>query len=399
MGILFLLSVDVSFRINIGPLYVHPYFLLFPIALVFVGGNNFLLPARFMGPALVFVSIYFLANFRNASPFSEAIKLTAGIITLVYFANATKNLKAFYLLGMTLIISGVFVSGRVLFLANGFSSTLAGVNALEGLGNKNAQSLYTLPGLFFALHFLYDSIRSKRVFPIILLFGTIMVIVVAAIFTANRSGWLGALVVAVSLLYRVGFDFRIVSFLALISVGATFYISNNASEVVEHKVNQTVEGYSSDEKRMDLLRESMLLGIEYPLIGLGQDALHQELANRVKSYGAPQLDTHNMYGTILGGGGVFCFLAFLIFLLRVVNPKRFMLRKKSREVEYLRLYQSLVFLFLIRGFFTREILYNPNFMAALGIGLGMLLSIHRQNQYAVARSKMPTLQTAHQQVT
>ena len=156
--------------------------------------------------------------------------------------------------------------------------------------------------------------------------------VLAAALSANRSGWLGIFIITV---FGIVHSWRYYSkgYLILFFVLSIVYlglVERYAEDVVDRKVAITREGYVSDYGRQLLIANSLLVGFENPIIGLGKDELHSEMGRRLNlSYA---VDTHNLYGYLLGSGGLLTFATFFLYALSktinltVLSPeKRFLI--------------------------------------------------------------------------
>lgn len=376
LSLLFVLSTSASYRINIGGLLVHIYLMLIPLALSLGKIKLKNMPVKSYNYLLYFLMFYSFASIQNPNPLSEPFKVGASVLTFLIFAQAVHSEKDFEVVSYGFILCAIYVAFKALGKAeSGDVSRLAGVNALEGLGNKNAQSLYTLPGLFILAILLLRSYEQKKIIRMALYSGGIFLLLIGLVLSANRSGWVGAGVIFAFIVARMGISVKTMLIGVMVVLMGYFAVVNFASDIVEHKVNKTTEGYSSDEKREKLLLESMLVGLEHPIMGLGNEGLYRELSRRLKAE-QERLDPHNLYGLLAGGGGLFTFTFFFMFLFSLFRPINYYGRKTLAYLNY-RNAQILMFgfivLYCVRAIFTREILYNPNFMGALGLFYSYLL--------------------------
>lgn len=251
-------------------------------------------------------------------------------------------------------------------------------NPLDEIANKNAFSLYALPAMLLAGYVLIHS-KPPVIFRSVLLFS--MAVTGASIFMGgNRSGWLGVGLI-VALLSWQGRFFRKILFAGAFGLLAYFLIQRfGTTEVFQYKVEQTLEGYQSDTIRRELFMNSLRIGLENPLLGIGPEKLRIELARQVKLVDEPLIDPHNVLAHLIGGSGFLVFFA-LLYLGYILWQKPRLLRIYPREAIQLRsahqLLRMLIILWLIRGLFSREILYNPGFAFGFGFAIGFYLFHYR----------------------
>jgi hypothetical protein len=382
-SLLFVFSISAEFRLNLAGLLVHPYLLLLPIAIVFTGLSLQTFPRATWYYMLLFFVFFSLGSLQNDNPISEILKVGASLATFVFFVQSVKTEKdfrriswGFVAVAVTIGIMG-FVAGES---ATGEGARLSGINVLEGIGNKNAQSLFTLPGLFLAMNLAFYYLRARRWLIAGMIVCCIFFIIVQIFLSANRSGWVGMFVVFLSYLVISGINIRALLLSGLVVIFTYVAIDQYAEDVFERKRTQTVEGYSSDIGRRMLIRESILVGLENPLFGVGFEPLNRQLATRLglNRFGAEQIDTHFLIGYIFGATGIFS-LAFFLLFLKSLCTRRFRWRKANRVLRqsWLMLV-TFVFLFVVRSLFTREILYSPTFVGCMGLLYGYYL-IYRRN--------------------
>lgn len=392
VSLLFVLSTTVQYRVVIAGLFVHAYLLVMPFA-IFIGKiklDN--IPKHTYKLITYFFVFYCLANIPNQNILSEPIKMGASLATMLFFAQSVKTDKDFEFVSYGFIICAIYVAYKAIGLKSDDSVNLSGVNGLEGLGNKNAQSLYTLPGLLLACISLLRKYEEKKIIQVALYGGAIFVLLIGLVLSANRSGWLGAVIIFGFMVIRMGVSFRTILIGCVFVMMGYFAVINFAADLVEHKINKTTDGYSSDTKRQDLIYHSMMLGFEYPILGLGLDRLKKELDQRIQSdHDHGLIDPHNIYGYLLGGCGFFTFGYFFAFFKKMLYPIKKMSLKSPKGIAYNNsriLLLGIMVLFLIRGLFTREILYSPNFMGCIGLMYSYVL--YYLNQFIDEQSEYST---------
>lgn len=392
VALLFVFSTNAGYRLNIAGLLVHPYLFVLPIAWLFGGLNINSLPNAIRVSLFVFFFIFSLACIQNINPLSEVFKVGASLATFVFFAISIRSEKDFRFVAWGVLLCAFVIGVQGLLKGEEVSAggRLSGINVLEGLGNKNAQSLYTLPGIFVGILLLLKYLKERRLFFVAVLSVSLFFILVSMFLSANRSGWLGLMIILVVYVVYLGLGIRSILLLGIFGVLIYFVIERYAFDIVEHKREQTVEGYSSDVGRQRLALMAFEVGLENPVLGVGIDELHREMAYRLKltKFGVEKTDTHILWGYLFGATGIFSLTAFIFFLFSIVK-NRYKTNDQvrntfTRKARWLLI--GFVILFCVRALFSREILYNPTFMCGLGLMLGYyLLTIRLANEPARPR--------------
>jgi hypothetical protein len=374
--LLMVFSFRAEYRINLGGLLVHPYLLALPLAYFFsnVRMNSF--PNKVFVPMALFFFIFSIACLPNSNPLSEMIKVGASLATFLFFSLAVKSEKDFEWLswGLMLIAATIGVLGYLVG-EEVEGDRLSGINVLEGIGNKNAQSLFTLPGVFLGAYLLIKAVAQKRFVKVVTLLALLFFTVISIFLSGNRSGWLGLAIIAFSIFFVIGLKIRTVVVGVLLVLLSYLAVEYYASDIFERKRKQTTEGYSSDEGRQLLMVHSLQVGIEHPILGVGMDELHRQMAQRLKinRFGVKMMDTHFLPGYIIGSSGIIALILFLLFLYRLTNRYGDQPIKDDslRQARYMIIF--FVLLFFTRSLFSREILYSPTFISGLGIVFGHYL--------------------------
>lgn len=379
VALLFILSINAEYRLNLFGLLVHPYLILLPVAWIYGGLNINDLPNGVRMSLLLFLLIFSLACIQNINPLSEIFKVGASLLTFIFFSISIRSEKDFRLVSWAFLFCALTIGIQGLLKGAEVSggARLSGINVLEGLGNKNAQSLFTLPGIFLGILLLLKYLKDRKLIQVLILSSSIFFIMVSVFLSANRSGWLGLLVILVVFVVYLGVGVRSMILLSVFSVLSYFAIENYAIDIVEHKRDQTVEGYSSDEGRQRLALMAFEVGMENPVLGVGMDELHKEMAIRLNmnKYGVEKTDTHILWGYLFGATGIFSIVAFIVFLFSIIKSrslgKDLYSYNAARRARWLLI--GFIVLFCIRAMFSREILYNPTFMGGMGLMLGYYL--------------------------
>lgn len=382
VAFLFTFSINAEFRVSLFGLLVHPYLLLLPIAIFFGKLRYDFLPNNVKVPLYFFVFFFSMACLQNSNPLSEIFKVISALLTLVYFAISIRSEKdfnylcwAFMLCAFAIGIQGFLLGGEI----KG-GGRLEGINALEGLGNKNAQSLYTLPGIFFGVLLILRYVKKRKLVISGIVSIAIFFILVSVFLSANRSGWLGLFIILLSFVAYIGVGVRSILLICTFSLLSYFIIDRYASDIVEHKSEQTLEGYSSDVGRQRLATLAFEMGFENPVMGVGMDELHRQMAYKLglNRLGVEKTDTHILWGYLFGATGIFSLLSFLFFLIAFVKQRFYQGKMQAKAIHQTRtLVIGFVVLFVVRSLFSREILYSPTFMGGLGLIFGYYLFLIR----------------------
>jgi len=381
-------------RVPSGPLEVHANLLAMAPLLLYVlmvRMSNF--PTGALLCVAVFITMYTFSVLAGAayyvSYYQEILKMGGGVATTVGAALCIRSIKDF-----RLAVFGICL-GVVILSFKGFATMTAhiGVNPLE-LSNENGWSLYSLPPVLLGGLLMMDKSIAKwlRVFFAV----SIAIISVAILTSANRSGWLG-LGLIVGLLMVQGNFIRSAILFGIVGVASFFVLTNVFStKMIESQLDETVEGHTADHLRGELFLSSMLVGIENPILGVSPQGLYFELARRVnKHYEGGIVDPHNVVAHLVGGTGLVCSGAFALFAVLLWRrgrgvKKDFFGRDSARLAHrYLKL---LMILWIVRGLFSREILYMPVFAAGMGICIGLCIVeqvwVPAEKQLA-SQAKMP----------
>ena len=352
-------------RLDVGDLLVHPY--LLPIALafpfVFISDAK-RLPRTILNWSILAGTIYAVALFNDPDAISEFAKVSASAVTIITVALVARDERALTLGTLGLALGVAFLSLRGM---SEVESEAVGAMMLD-VGNKNAFSLYALPALLLAGH-VWLSGRTRGLMRVTLM-ATILVTVVGIFSTGNRSGWLGTIMVGFLLMGR-GKSARTLGTLAV--VGSLAYIgltSLSSTAAFERKWEQTVEGNESDGKRLELFLGSMEVALENPVLGAGPEGLAMELARKVDAP-ARKVDSHNVIAYIAGALGIPLLLTFGALGISLWVRVRQNLSVSAREAHGL--LRQMILLWLMRGLFTREVLYTPTFCVGFGLILGLCM--------------------------
>jgi hypothetical protein len=350
-----------------------PIGLAFPFVLLSRGAQ---FPGRVMAGLLAFVSIYAFSVVNGASiELSEIIKIWSTFATITACALLVRS-RADFVAGCLGLAIGVAVLGIPGLRAA--SGTLEGVEVLEG-ANKNTYSLFALPPILLAGYiFLHMPISRLVKWALV---GCAIVALLVIFMSANRSGYVGAALVALMLFWdRRGKGLILVALVGAIVAGWVVYSGN--SKAFERRMKQTSEGTSSDDSRVALILGAVKIALEKPIVGVSPQQLPFHLAREARTNVA--LGAHNVFAHVAAGSGLICFSALLFLGWALWNPTPKDPRWKGRKDDPVRqvrkLIRMMVVLWVIRGMFTNEIHFNICFNICFGLVLGLYILAVQERQ-------------------
>lgn len=378
--ILFLLGLSVALsaykgtRLSFGDFLVHPY-LVFLVLLLAVCGLGSLrrLPRSMRTPMLAFAGIFvvvLLAGGYSSGFLSELAKVIALVATIWVLAVApTKRIDARAgMLGLCAAIAIVSFEAMV-----GHAATAEGVNPFESVGSRTAYSLYALPAMLIAGHMTIDRWTPRVVR---FLFSLCLVVIVIGMFSSgNRSGYLGAVVIAVMLAAR-GRRPRDVVIVVGVGILAFLLLTEYGSILAfQTRFDETLEGETADDFRMEMLDASIAIGEQNPILGIGPQNVRSLLGVQLQVRDET-LDPHNIFGFLWAGGGVPLLATFCWWLVAWLRrPKEFKLDgpASDEEKDGRSLLRMMIILMVVRGLFSQDALNTPGFMIGIGLSAGLML--------------------------
>jgi O-antigen ligase len=382
------LSAFEGARIPVGGLLMHPFLLpagaLFATVAIPRLGR---FPGRILVAMFLFVAFFTVSMLQGGDGLAgEFVKLASLFVTILAMGAAVLVIKDSRPAALGLAI------GIALMSVNGLRQigSSISINPVE-VANKNAYSIYALPALLVAAVFLFQRTSLSRVARALMTLSA-LVIAWTVFSTGNRSGWVGVILIVLIVALRGAGLRKRITLVVLVLAGYVLVSRISGTEIIEQRVEVTENGYSSDTKREDLVITAIQIGIENPLLGISPLLLSRALAHRMHEP-APIVDPHNTIGYIVGGAGMLTFMAF-IFLGWTLCTSRPASRGRPLSPgarQALSLLRNLTILFVFRGMFSRELLYNPAFATAYGLALGEAL-IHGLWR-PMRRSSAPELMT------
>lgn len=362
-------------RIDIAGLRLHLSIVVLALAVPFLRSNMATLQ-RWVLPQMVAFTAMFSVSALIEGSYAEVVKLATFFIALCVTAVAIRSFQDVVAVTIGLVLCALFLGYRN-FQVIGAGAGSYYDETLDGLGNKNAFSLYYLPGILLATW--AWTIKPVQGWLRWAMMASVLFLSLTALIGGNRSGWLGVGIVGLGAL-SWGRSMRVFSAIAITSI--CIYVAFDrviSADVFRERWRQTTEGYSSDELREQLFETSLEIGLENPLLGLGPFGLQAELAHRLIP-NAPNVDPHNAFGAIIGGAGLLAFAAFVWLVVALFRAKP----DGAPDARWLVRWMTV--LWIIRGFFSQETLYSPSFAIGIGTALGYLL----HSATATTRARAPS---------
>jgi hypothetical protein len=372
---LVLASGYTSMRPEVMGLALHPFLvpvaLAFPLVLLARLGE---FPPRVLAALLVFTAMYSFSIVSGSGlPLGEFVKMATTVLTIFVCALLVRRRGDFVAgaLGLSIAIALLTVRGLQQDDASG------GFEGIQG-ANKNSFSLFALPAMLMA-GFIITRLKTVPLWIKGILVACTLPALAATFLSANRSGYLGAVVIGMMLFWdRRGRGMLVIGAIAVVLV---FWMANYADTTVfNERMKQTVEGTHSDEERIAIVFTCAQIALENPIVGVSPTTVGWEIARRAQ-FGHGRrinyLDAHNVFAHVAAASGLICFAALLAMGLTMWNLKpasgRDFAGPDDPARQALTLMRMMLVLWVIRGMFTREILYNPACNIALGLCIGLFI--------------------------
>jgi hypothetical protein len=367
-GLLLAASAFRAVRFEVGPLLFQPYLIGVGVLVLTVGFGRLRRLPPFLLPAMTaFLLIYAVSALQGSGFVAEVVKVGIFFATIAFVAVGVRTHADVVLAVLAVSVAIAVLSVHGLLRP---SAPLEGINVLPGVANRNGFSIYALPMLLLAGTFILHSALAPRVR--LALTVCVLLTVVAIFSTANRSGYLGVVFVAVVLAARHR-RLRDVVVLVVIGVFVVWGLQGfGSTEAFDYRLEQTRVGYNSDRLRSEAFREAIRVGLAHPALGVGPQRLPDELAGKV-GFRGDAIDSHNVVGHVVGGAGFLAFGALVVLLGLLCLPPRGRRLTMNAEGIGHGLLRSMIALWLLRGMFSREVLYSPAFSIALGLAVGMCI--------------------------
>jgi hypothetical protein len=251
-----------------------------------------------------------------------------------------------------------------------------GINPFSGVSNENGFSVYAVPALLLAGHYLLDKETPQRARTIFL--GSAGLILVATFSTPNRSGFVGVVAVVLLLVARGRSARDVVALTVLGMVMYWGFMTFGDTSALDSELNGDETKQSDFDNRREIAQGAIEVGMARPLTGVGPqnvpDELGRHFAGTTKVSAEGQLEPHNVIGYIVAGGAVPLFLVSVALALALWSrPSEWVALGPASDAEKAArgLLRIVLLLFIIRGTFTHEVLTTPSFPIAIGIALGL----------------------------
>lgn len=378
-------SAESWMRLRFGGLSVHPY--LLPVMGLFayqvVNGEISVLPKAVLIGFFLFIAFYWGSVFNGPksldSGVSEIIKITSSVVVIVVVASLSGRRGDFLMGAYGLIFAGVFVSLK------GLLGNTALSNAMGDIANENAMSLYTLPAFLLA-GFLLRDFRNPNVIRIALI-AAILIIGVSTFLSSNRSGWLGIAFVGGMLLVTARRKGTALMLAAAAVAAGIFMFQQFDTTVFSESLAESegTRGEVGNQLRWQLFVNALEIGIAHPVLGVSPIGLPYELG---ESMGLPYaINSHNVIGHLFGSLGLAGFMSCVLVGWALWHrPEQY--RGKASEFRIHDILRILLILWLVRGFFTHEILYSPSFCSAIALLFGFSVSTRFRSRTGAGQGRL-----------
>jgi hypothetical protein len=364
----------------------HPYLILVGLVFPFIVMQRIaIVPLPLITSFAVFSALWYVSTFYGGIAVQELFKISATFLTIVVAALLIRTREDF-LAGVAGLCLGVGI-----IAVTGLRTAGVGGDIISGTG-RNTFSLYALPMMLLG-GYVITQFRGTSPFLTMTILASIAASMIAMTLTLNRSGWLGAGVIALLLL--PGGKLRSLSVIATVGAAVLLFLRDPVEiQAVGARVRQTAEGNQSDDLRMQLLEASLHITLEAPLLGVSPQNLPMELAARLGHPGS-FIAPHNVVAQVSAGSGIPCFIALVwigawLWRWRISPKSHPAIAQRFRAARGL--LRMMLMLWVIRGMFSHEILYAPAFSIGIGICIGMCLrytSIEPRRTAVVGRGRQP----------
>jgi len=284
----------------------------------------------------------------------------------------------------------------------GMQSTFTSATGVEALdvGNKNAFSLFVLPSVLLCGYLFFEMpVQNKALRTLLktICVGAIGACALAIFLSGNRSGYLGCVVIGAMVLKEKKLYGLLL--VALMAAGVVYLMmSLQKTDVFQERWNQTfVKKNESDELRGHILLACFKIGLEYPITGVSANKLPTHIGAIVggEHAGMNVIESHNVFAHIWAGSGILCFagLCYVAWTLWFMPPPRnkadLPLAAEFKGAQ--RLLRMMVLLWMIRGMFTSNILYNPGFSMGLGLAIGFCALLSAKPKQGPLGGRLPVM--------
>jgi len=372
-GLSLALSASTLARVEVSGLLFQPVVVPAVLLLVATGGRCVSrIPRRINGTLIAFVLVFSAVTLVAGFSFGELAKIALFWLLIVGFAGNIDDAEDARAAALGFALSMGLVSLHALALGQ---SDEKGINPFAGVSNDNGFSVYALPALLLAGHYLLDKDTPQR--QRIIFTACAGAILVATFSTPNRSGFVGVIAVVLLLVARGRSARDVVALTVLGMVMYWGFMTFGDTSALDFELHGDEKKQSDFDSRRELLQGAVEVGMEQPLAGVGPQNVPEALGSHFA--GSDQvvkgrLEPHNVIGYVAAGGGFSLFLISVALALALWRrPAEWVALGPPAEDEKSArgLLRIVLLLFIIRGMFTHEVLTTPSFPIAIGIALGL----------------------------
>jgi hypothetical protein len=359
-------SAFVSLRFEVAGMAFHPYMvLLFPLLFRAIPRIH-RFPARIGRPAGLFLFLYVISLIQGTGFVIQLTKISVMAITFVIIAVSVRSPSDFVAgaFGLAACAGLLCIRGYMRGVGN-----FGNINPIEG-SQKNAFSLFYLPGLALCLYLVFSDDLSIRARSFLALMITLMFSAIALL--KNRSGWLASGVLLLLVFGTNRNRLRIAMFVVLLA-SIAFVVADVVTREaqVAYERDATLEA-QSDNLRLQLIIRAISIGFQHPLLGVSPTRLTRMLGT-IEKVGDEGIDCHNLTGYLIGGSGLFTFAAFCLFAFAMLRPPKSHSHVVTDSISSQgpRMLTTMTIIWLVRAQFQEDVLFSVTFAAGLALCVGL----------------------------
>jgi O-Antigen ligase len=357
-----------ALRFELAGMAFHPYIFFLGLLVFRAVSRLHQFPARIGRPGMIFLLLYITSLIQGTSFLIQLSKISLMAITLVIIAVSVRSHDDFFAgaLGLGIGIGVLCIRG----MAQGPGS-FGSINPIDGV-QKNAFSLYYLPALTLCLYLLFSGQLTLQ--RRLILAALVTLIFAAIALSKNRSGWLTSGLLLLLLFSTNQHRFRLAAFLAIASILAYLVASFVTSEADTVYERDAINSAQSDQLRLELILNALVIGLQHPLLGVSPTKLGYSLSTLLQ-VNEKSIDCHNLTGYLIGGSGFLTFGTFCFFVLAMLRPPRAFqtagvdpIAKRST-----RILAIMTAIMIVRSQFQEDVLFSATFTAGLGLCIGLCI--------------------------
>lgn len=310
---------------------------------------------------------------------------------------------------MMLVVNSLYHLRNLIFVQTGSAALIAVATVIKGRNQPNGRLMGVLGGIYsnpndlafaivLSMPFCFAfMLRTKSFFRKALWAGAMLVMTYALYRTGSRAGLLALVISGAVILWEFGVKGgrkKLLVFSSLVAVLFLFLFGGTAIKRFQAMVNPAPtsrameDARGSSTERWELLRKSIALTLENPLLGIGPGNF--EVLSGMWHV------THNTYTQVSSEGGLPAFIFYMLILLcafQNVRRSRGLVQGREEETLYVGALQASLVGYLVGSFFSSEAyLYFPYFLVAYTTGLYTLAKSYSGKELEperVARPRIP----------